>query len=95
MPSMRCSTVRTYSKGRSAMSYHEKVPRMPKRITYKKAGVNIDEASRAVNKERAAVEVHDGEPPPPKKSEEPKDKPAKSATPKSATPKNATQGDRK
>jgi phosphoribosylformylglycinamidine cyclo-ligase len=30
------------------MPYHKKVPSMPKRITYKKAGVNIDEASRAV-----------------------------------------------
>jgi phosphoribosylformylglycinamidine cyclo-ligase len=30
------------------MTYHGKVPRMPKRITYKKAGVNIDEANRAV-----------------------------------------------
>ena len=60
----------------------------------------LDEASRGVNKERVAVEVHDGEPPPLKKSDEPKDKPAKgttpsNATPKTAAPKNATQGDRK
>ncbi len=30
------------------MPYHRKIPRMSKRITYKKAGVNIDEANRAV-----------------------------------------------
>ena len=30
------------------MPYHKKVPVMPKRITYKQAGVNIDEADRAV-----------------------------------------------
>jgi hypothetical protein len=39
----------------------------------------LEEASHAVSKEHAAVEVHDGEAAPTKKSE-PKDKPAKSAT---------------